>query len=320
VARGTEAVFAPEERQERRLWADTLRGIGLFVRRKPLGAFGGFLVLVMLFVATFADGRVIGRSEPLLAPQWYDDQALTERLQSPSLRHPFGTDELGRDMLSRVIYGARVSVVIGFSAVTIAAIISTLVGTLSGYFGGWFDTLAQRVVDIWISFPPLVLLVTIVTMFSPRGGPEQRALWLILALGIIIAAGSSRVVRGAVMSVRHNQYVEAARTLGASDLRIVLRHILPNVLPVVIILSTVQLGSAILAEASISFLGYGIPPPFPAWGTMLSGKGILYMRADPWLAFWPGLAIALAVFGFNMLGDALRDVLDPRLRGASPRR
>jgi peptide/nickel transport system permease protein len=274
----------------------------------------------MLFVATFADGRVIGRSEPLLAPQWYDDQALTERLQSPSLHHPFGTDEVGRDMFSRVIYGARVSVVIGFSAVTIAAIISTLVGTLSGYFGGWFDTFVQRVVDIWISFPPLVLLVTIVTMFSPRGGPEQRAFWLILALGIIIAAGSSRVVRGAVISVKHNQYVEAARTLGASDLRIILRHIVPNVLPVVIILSTVQLGSAILAEASISFLGYGIPPPFPAWGTMLSGKGILYMRADPWLAFWPGLAIALAVYGFNMLGDALRDVLDPRLRGASPRR
>jgi peptide/nickel transport system permease protein len=320
MARGTEAVFTPEEQLERRLWADTLHGIGLFIRRKPLGAFGAFLVLVMLFTATFADARVIGRSEPLLAPQWYDDQSLTERLQGPSLRHPFGTDELGRDMLSRVIYGARVSVVVGFSAVAIAAIISTLVGTLSGYFGGWSDTLAQRVVDIWISFPPLVLLVTIVTMFSPRGGPEQRAFWLILALGIIIAAGSSRVVRGTVISVRHNQYVEAARTLGASNLRIILRHIVPNVLPVVIILSTVQLGAAILAEASISFLGYGIPPPFPAWGTMLSGKGLLYMRADPWLAFWPGLAIALAVYGFNVLGDALRDVLDPRLRGASPRR
>lgn len=320
MARGSEIVFAPEEKLERRLWADALRSVGLFIRRKPLGAFGGFLVLVMLFVAAFADGRLIGRTEPLLAPHWYDDQALTERLKGPSLRHPFGTDELGRDMLSRVIYGARVSVVIGFSAVTIAAIISTLVGTLSGYFGGWFDTFAQRVVDIWISFPPLVLLVTMVTMFSPRGGPEQRAFWLILALGIIIAAGSSRVVRGAVISVKHNQYVEAARMLGASDSRIILRHIVPNVLPVVIILSTVQLGSAILAEASISFLGYGIPPPFPAWGAMLSGKGILYMRADPWLAFWPGLAIALAVYGFNMLGDALRDVLDPRLRGASPRR
>jgi peptide/nickel transport system permease protein len=320
VAQGTEAVFAPEEKLERRLWADTLRSIGLFIRRKPLGAVCGFLILVMLFAAIFADGRVIGRNEPLLAPQWYDHQALTERSQGPSLHHPFGTDELGRDMLSRIIYGARVSVVVGFSAVTLAALISTLVGTLSGYFGGWLDTLTQRVVDIWISFPPLVLLVTIVTMFSPRGGPEQRAFWLILALGIIIAAGSSRVVRGAVISVRNNQYVEAARTLGASDLRIVVRHIVPNVLPVVIILSTVQLGAAILAEASISFLGYGIPPPFPAWGTMLSGKGIQYMRADPWLAFWPGLAIALAVYSFNMLGDALRDVLDPRLRGASQRR
>jgi peptide/nickel transport system permease protein len=320
MARGIEVVFAPEDRLERRFWTDTLRSIGLFIRRKPLGAFGGFLVLVMLLTATFADGRVIGRSGPLLAPQWYDDQSLTERSQSPSLRHPFGTDELGRDMLSRIIYGARVSVVIGFSAVTMAAIISILVGTLSGYFGGWTDTLAQRIVDTFISIPPLVLLVTLVTVLAPRSGPERRAATIVVCLAIIIAAGSSRVVRGAVISVRHNQYVEAARTLGASDLRIIFRHIVPNVLPVVIILSTVQLGAAILAEASISFLGYGIPPPFPAWGTMLSGKGILYMRADPWLAFWPGLAIALAVYGFNMLGDALRDVLDPRLRGASPRR
>ena len=302
------------------MWADVLRAVGLFIRRKPLGAFGGFLILVLLFTATFADGRVIGRSGPLLAPHWYDDQSLTERLQGPSMSHPFGTDELGRDMLSRVIYGARVSVVIGFSAVTIAAIISILVGTLSGYFGGWFDTLVQRVVDIWISFPPLVLLITLVTVFAFRASPERRAFWLIIALGILIAAGSSRVVRGAVISIRNNQYVEAARALGASDLRIIFLHIVPDVLPVVIILSTVQLGAAILAEASISFLGYGIPPPFPAWGSMLSGKGILYMRADPWLAFWPGLAIALAVFGFNMLGDGLRDVLDPRLRGAGVRR
>jgi peptide/nickel transport system permease protein len=320
VARGTETVLIPEQRLERRPWVDALRSIGLFSRRKPLGAFGGFLILVMLFAATFADGRVIGRSEPLLAPYRYDEQSLTERLQGPSLRHPFGTDEVGRDMFSRVIYGARVSVVIGFSAVTIAAIISTLVGTVSGYFGGWLDTLMQRLVDIWISFPPLVLLITLVTVFAPRGSAEERAFWIILSLGILIAAGSSRVVRGAVISVRNNQYVEAARTLGASDLRIILRHIVPNILPVVIILSTVQLGAAILAEASISFLGYGIPPPFPAWGTMLSGKGILYMRAHPWLAFWPGLAIALAVYGFNMLGDALRDVLDPRLRGAAVRR
>ena len=269
----------------------------------------------MLVTAIFADARVVGSSEPLLARYWYDDQALTERLQGPSLRHPFGTDELGRDLFSRVVYGARVSVVVGFSAVTIAAFLSILVGTVSGYFGGWLDTLMQRLVDIWIAFPPLILIVTWMSVFALRAGPERRAFWLILSLGLVIAAGSSRVVRGAVISIKNNQYVDAARTLGASDRRIIFRHIVPNILPVVIILSTVQLGAAILAEASISFLGYGIPAPFPAWGTMLSGKGILYMRAHPWLAVWPGLAIALAVWGFNMLGDALRDVLDPRLRG-----
>jgi peptide/nickel transport system permease protein len=315
VTRETEAMTAPAARVEHRPWVGALRAVGSFARRKPLGAFGGFLVVLMLFTATFADGRVIGRTEHLLAPYWYDDQNLSERLEGPSLQHFFGTDELGRDLFSRVIYGARVSVVIGFSAVTIAAFISILVGTVSGYFGGWLDTSVQRLVDIWIAFPPLVLLVTLVSVFSPRGGPEERAFWIILTMGVIIAAASSRVVRGAVIAVKHNQYIDAAHTLGASDARIIFRHILPNILPVVIILSTVQLGAAILAEAAISFLGYGVPPPFPAWGTMLSGKGLLYMRADPWLAFWPGLAIALAVYGFNMLGDALRDVLDPRLRG-----
>jgi len=304
---------------ERGLGGRALRGIGRFVRRKPLGAFGGLIVLAMLVLATFADARVLGSSGPLIAPSGYNDQNLrsSQRLQGPSLTHPFGTDELGRDLLSRVIYGARVSVVIGFSAVAMSTVLSAAVGIASGYYGGRFDTLLQRVVDIWIAFPPLILLVTLVSLFAARGSPEERSFWIIVALGILLAAGSSRVIRGAVIALKTSPYIEAAKALGAVDARILLQHVLPNVVPVVIILATLQLGTAILAEAAISFLGYGVPAPFPAWGNMLSLQGLSYMRRDPWLAIWPGLAIALAVYGFNMLGDALRDVVDPRLRGST---
>jgi peptide/nickel transport system permease protein len=263
---------------------------------------------------------VVAVSAQWIAPYWYDDQSWGEAMQGPSLRHLFGTDDLGRDMLSRVIYGARVSVVIGFSAVAISVVLATFIGIVSGYYGGWFDTLFQRLVDIWMSFPALVLLIVIVSTFSRGGDFWHRVMAIIIVMGIIMAAGSSRVIRGAAIAIKHNQYVEAARCIGASDVRILAQHVLPNVFAVVIILATVQLGAAILAESSISFLGWGVPPPFPSWGQMLSNKGILFMRAHPWIALWPGLAIALAVYGFNMLGDALRDVLDPRLRGTGTRR
>jgi peptide/nickel transport system permease protein len=294
-------------RPERSLLSRVLRSLWWFARRKPLGALGAVLVVVMIFMAITAQW---------IAPYWYDDQSWSEAMQSPSLQHPFGTDDLGRDMMSRVIYGARVSVVVGFSAVTVSAVLATLIGTISGYYGGWFDSVFQRLVDIWMSFPGLVLLVTIVSAFSRSGDPVNRIVAITVVLGIMMAAGSSRVIRGATISMKNNQYVEAARCIGANDTRILARHILPNVFAVIIILATVQLGAAILAESSISFLGWGVPPPFPSWGQMLSFKGILFMRAHPWLALWPGLAIALAVYGFNMLGDALRDVLDPRLRGS----
>jgi peptide/nickel transport system permease protein len=271
----------------RKPWARVLHGVWWFIRRKPLGALGGFFVLVMLLVAISAQW---------IAPYWYDDQSWSEAMQGPSLKHPFGTDDLGRDMLSRVIYGARVSVVVGFSAVAISAVVAAFIGIISGYYGGWFDTLFQRLVDIWMSFPALVLLITIVSTFSRGGDFWHRVMAIIVVLGIIMAAGSSRVIRGAAISIKNNQYVEAARCIGASDARILVQHVLPNVFAVIIILATVQLGAAILAESS-------------------SYKGILVMRAHPWIALWPGLAIALAVYGFNMLGDALRDVLDPRLRG-----
>jgi peptide/nickel transport system permease protein len=294
-------------RPVRKPWVRALRSLWWFIRRKPLGALGGFFVLIMLLVAISAQW---------IAPYWYDDQTWGDAMMSPSLKHFFGTDDLGRDMFSRVVYGARVSVVVGFSAVTISAIIAAFIGIVSGYYGGWFDTLFQRLVDIWMSFPPLVLLITIISTFSRGGDPVHRISAIIVVLGVIMAAGSSRVIRGAAISIKNNQYVEAARCIGASDARILAQHVLPNVFAVIIILATVQLGAAILAESSISFLGWGVPPPFPSWGQMLSNKGILYMRAHPWIALWPGLAIAMAVYGFNMLGDALRDVLDPRLRGS----
>jgi peptide/nickel transport system permease protein len=306
-ARAAEAEAYWYFRPQRSLLSRVLSGLWWFARRKPLGAAGGVIVVVMIVVAITAQW---------IAPYWYDDQSWGEAMQGPSLSHPFGTDDLGRDMLSRVLYGARVSIVIGFSAVGVSAVVSSFIGTVSGYYGGWFDSLFQRVVDIWMSFPALVILVTVVSVFSRSGDPINRIMAITIVMGVIMAAGSSRVVRGAAISMKNNQYVEAARCIGASDARILMRHVLPNVFAVIIILATVQLGGAILAESSISFLGWGVPPPFPSWGQMLSFKGILFMRAHPWLAVWPGLAIALAVYGFNMLGDALRDVLDPRLRGS----
>ncbi|HEY1292432.1 MAG TPA: ABC transporter permease [Chloroflexota bacterium] len=272
----------------------------LFVRQKPLGTFGAVLVLMFLVLAVGAQW---------LAPYPYDVGTAASRLQWPSLAHPFGTDANGRDLLSRVIWGARISVTIGFGAVLISTVIAVVVGVTSGFFGGWVDLTVQRVVDIWISFPALVLLVSLVAIVGPGLASTT------LVLGILLAPGAARVVRGAVLGVRFQPYVESARCLGAGDFRIVLRYVLPNVSAPILVLATTQLGVAILAESTIAFLGYGVPPPFPTWGSMLSGTGRAYMLQSPWLSIWPGLAISGAVFGFNMLGDALRDVLDPRLRG-----
>lgn len=291
------ATIAPSMRSARRFWTP-LAGFG---RKKPLGAFAGLVVVMLLVVAL---------SAPLVAPYGYDDQDLSNRLQSPSASHFFGTDNLGRDLFSRIVYGSQVSVVVGFGAVALSTIISTVIGVVSGYYGKWFDTAMQRLVDIWISFPALVLLISLISIFKTTGRIQ-----LIMALGIILAAGSSRVIRSAAISVKMNQYVEAARALGATNSRIIVSHVLPNIMPVVIVLATVQLGGAILAEATISFLGYGIPPPFPTWGQMLSPSELALMRQYPYLSLFPGLAIALVVYSFNILGDALRDVLDPRLRG-----
>jgi peptide/nickel transport system permease protein len=195
--------------------------------------------------------------------------------------------------------------------------LATFFGIISGYFGGLFDLLFQRLIDAWIAFPAIVLLACLVTILTTRATSSVSSIVIVaIALGLIVAGGSTRVVRSAVIAIRDMPYMEAARCTGCNDRRIILRYVLPNVLAPIIILATVQLGGAILAESTLSFLGFGVKPPMPAWGSMLAGNGRQYFLIAPWLAIWPGLAISLAVFGFNMLGDALRDVLDPRLRGS----
>ena len=272
-----------------------------FCRRKPLGALGGVLVLVMILMAIFAN---------LIAPYSYDETIRGARMKAPGAQFWMGTDNLGRDIFSRVVYGARVSVSVGFGAVLLANFLAATIGITSGYFGGKYDICVQRVVDAWQSFPFLIVILSIMAVLGPG------LLNVILALGTLGAAAASRVIRGATISVAQNQYIEAARAIGAGHVRIMWRYVFPNVTATIIILATIGLGGAILAESALSFLGFGVPPPYPAWGAMLSGSGRSYMYTAPWMAIWPGAAISLAVFGFNMLGDALRDILDPRLRGA----
>jgi peptide/nickel transport system permease protein len=276
------------------------RGLWRLIKEKPLGAFGGVIVLGLLLCALLA---------PLIATYPYDQTNVRNRLKPPSSQFYFGTDNLGRDIFSRIIYGARVSVTVGFGAVGIGICLATFVGVGSGYFGGKADVLVQRLVDSWMAIPGLLLLLNVMAVLGPG------LLNVILALGVVSAARNSRIIRSAAMAIKENQFVEAARAVGASHLRIILCYILPNIMAPIIIIATISLGFAILTESALSFLGLGVPPPYPSWGEMLSGSGRSYMHKAPWMATWPGVAISLAVFGFNMLGDALRDLLDPRLRG-----
>lgn len=307
-------------RREQLFVVDWGRSTWRFTRRKPLAAIGGFIVAVMLVVGVFA---------PLIAPYGYDVRDYHALLQTPSFHHLLGTDDVGRDIFSRIVYGARVSVIIGFGSVALATVLSGLLGIPAGYLGGKFDLIVQRIVDIWIAFPSLILLITLASVFGTPTSPttviprllvlqpaELRMWEIVFALGLILTGGTSRVVRSAVLSIRNDQYMEAARALGANNVRILWHHVLPNVVPTILVLATGQLGAAILIEASLSFLQFGIPPPVPAWGSMLSDNATLFVNRAPLLAVWPGLAISLVVFGFNMFGDGLRDVLDPRMRGS----
>ena len=283
----------------RRAWRPA-RAVLRFVRRKPLGALGGGIVLALLLMAVFAE-RV--------APYRYDETIRGARMKPPSAAHWLGTDNLSRDIWSRTVYGARISVTIGFATIVLATLAATVLGVSSAYFGGIYDLVLQRLVDAWLSFPYLIIILSVMAVLGPG------LLNVILSLAVIATATNSRVIRGATLALIQSQYIEAARAMGCGHARIILRHIVPNVAATIIILGTIGLGAVILAESALSFLGFGVPATYPSWGGMLSGSGRTYMFRAPWMAIWPGVAISLAVFGFNMLGDALRDVLDPRLRG-----
>jgi peptide/nickel transport system permease protein len=270
-------------------------------REKPVGAAAGVVFLLFVLCGIFA---------PWLAPYGFNEISPANRLKPPSFEYPFGTDNLGRDMLSRCLYGAQLSVIIGLSAATLATVISVVIGILTGYLGGRFDMVTQRFVDAWMSFPDLVILIVVVSVVGP-GMPQ-----IIGILGLLLGIAGSRIIRSAVVSTRENMYVHAAQSIGATTPRILWRHVLPNIMPPIIVLFTTRVGAVILAESGLSFLGLGVPPPAPTWGGLLSGSGRTYMFQGPWLALAPGLCLTIVVYATNVFGDALRDLLDPRMRGS----
>ena len=285
-----------------------------FIRRYPLGAIGAFFIILLVGAAAIPWAFTpLTSQDPL-------NQSIADRLQGPSMAHWFGTDELGRDLYSRIIYGARTSIVIGFGVVLIAKALAVTFGTVSGYYGGKFDSIFQRIIDIGIAIPGLVFIIIVVQALAGRlpsvGGIQPDILAIIISVAILTSTSSSRTIRGVTLSLREEQYVEAARALGARDRRIMTRHIVPNLTAVVIVAASLQVGGAVLLESSLSFLGYGVQPPAPSWGRMLNDARSQLTKA-PHLALFPGLAVFVTVFSFNMLGDALRDKLDPRLRGSN---
>jgi peptide/nickel transport system permease protein len=270
------------------------------LRRKPLGTAGGVIVLAMLLGAVLAD---------VLTPYGFAETNLRGRFISMSAGHWLGTDQIGRDLLTRILHGARISLYVGFGAVALGSLLATAVGIHSAYWGGRADLLVQRGVDAWMAFPPLLILMSIMSLLGPS------VLNITLVLGVAFGIQNSRIVRGVALSIKEHTYVEGALALGSGHARVTLVHILPNIFPTIIVVATTGLSTVILTEASLSFLGLGVPPPHPTWGGMLSLAGLDHMYRAPWLAIWPAVALSLAVFGFNMLGDALRDLLDPRLKG-----
>ena len=274
------------------------------VKEKPLGMAGGIITLLLLLTGIFAD---------FLAPYGMNECHIGEFLAPPSARFWLGADNLGRDVLSRVIFGARVSVIVGLAASIIATILSLIIGIVSGYIGGKLDLIVQRVVDTVMCVPGLILLIVLTSVIGRGIVP------VIVIIGFSWGIGGSRIIRSAVIGIKENVYVQAAEAIGCSRTRIITRHILPNIMAPTIILFTTRVPAAIMTEASLSFLGFGIPAPLPSWGGMLSGSGRSYMYLAPWIAIWSGLALAITVYGINMFGDAMRDLLDPRLRGGAGR-
>lgn len=284
-----------------------------FARQKPLGALGFAIFFIVVFCAIFGPGISIRGTEVVPGFTRFDPDRpdVLNKEQAPNATHFLGTDSLGRDVFTRVIYGSRPSLQVGIYATFLGLLVGTAIGLFTGYVGGWWDMLVQRAMDGVMSIPPLVLLLSLVSITRPS------MLNIVLILVIFIAPSSSRVVRGTVLATKESQYIEAARAMGGSPMRVVVRHILPNLFAPIMVLATITIGGAILVEASLSFLGLGIPPPTPTWGAMLSrGSGVGAIETAPWIALAPGIAITLTVLAFNLVGDALRDVLDPRLRGS----
>ena len=276
------------------LWVDAWRRL----IRQPLSIFAGIVVIILIFTAIFG---------PALAP--YDPNAIdmSNRFAPPSLEHPFGTDDFGRDILSRVMVGARVSLMVGIIAVSISAIVGSFLGILAGYTGRIIDEVIMRAMDILFAFPAILLAIAIMAALGRGIGNAM------IAIGIVYIPIFARIARGSVLSVREEEFVDAARAVGSTDSRIMFKHIFPNTTSPLIVETTLSLSFAILAEAALSFFGLGTQPPDPSWGRMLA-EGRAYFQQSVWLAIWPGLAIMFTVLGFNLLGDGLRDALDPRLK------
>jgi len=288
---------AESEPKRRSRLADFLMRL---LKEQPLGTACGMIVLLLILVAIFAD---------VLAPYPYKEMHLIDRLQGPSAQYLLGTDQAGRDLLSRLIIGARISVLVGLAATVLNVVIAVLIGGTSGFLGGKLDLAVQRFVDAWMAFPGLLLLLTIMSIVG-KGLPQ-----IIVVLGVAGGIGGSRVIRSAVIAIKENDYFLAARAVGTPTSQILNHHVLPNIMAPVIIIFSINIGGVIMSLASLGFLGYGLPPSIPDWGGMLSREGRKYMEQAPWLALWPGLFLTIVVYSFNMFGDALRDLLDPRLRG-----
>jgi peptide/nickel transport system permease protein len=284
-----------EERKPR----SRLSAIGRFARRNPLGAAGGAVIIVMVVVAAFAD---------FIAPYNPVANAFDRMHEPPSLENWLGTDQYGRDVFSRIIYGARTALLVGFASSFVGATLGLVLGVASAYFGGKIDLIFQRILDVFMAFPLIILALSVIAIFGT--GAEN----VIIAITIPFIPRCARVVRSSALAIRELPYIDAARANGFSHARIILRHMVPNVMAPFLIMITAFVGQAILLEASLSYLGLGVQEPTPAWGLMLQGGAEEYAESAPWIAIFPGIAISLAVFGFSLFGDAVRDEFDPRLR------
>ena len=287
--------------KENRLWSLT-KQFGSWCRKRTIGAVGLFMVLVVLAAAIL--NPVIKRYDP-------NETNVPDRLQGPNAQHFFGTDDFGRDLWARIIGGAVISAQVGFISVAIGSDIGLVFGVISGFFGGGIDNLIQRITEIMLSIPGILLALALMATDVGSGGIDT----VVMALSIIFIPRTVRVMRGSVLSCKENVYIDAARAIGCKPSRIMWRHITPNVMAPYLVLASSLLGTAILTEASLSFLGLGVPPPHPSWGRLLSGSVMLYAISAPWMVIVPGVAITWLVLGFNVFGDALRDTFDPKLRG-----